>query len=344
MLMESSPVSASLESSRPAVLDANQPPAADKPSNAAAAANVTERKDDEESDEAETQTDYEESARQEAAIRSILDQQSIIQFRQYAQEQHPKEPEKQKELIAQMQEQYFQYYIENVQHSQGIHQQRQIEQLIDLQKAARAEAAANGKELSPEDEDAIAEPIPLPLIPASLWTRKDIVEFKKEILSMQRECCIKVGSLASATLRVPTHEEGTSIFWEFATDSYDIGFGLFFEWSLSPPESITMTISESSDEEDEYEDNEEEGSEAPPRPRQRSADDGSVNGDVEGGGRDLGGPPTDELIPIYRRDSHLEVYCGSHQYPGCGVYIFKFDNSFSLWRSKWLYYRVYYGK
>ncbi|VDL87167.1 unnamed protein product [Schistocephalus solidus] len=76
-------------------------------------------------------------------------------------------------------------------------------------------------------------------------------------------------------LRVPTHEEGTSIFWEFATDSYDIGFGLFFEWSLSPPESITMTISESSDEEDEYEDNEEEGSEAPPRPRQRSADLGS---------------------------------------------------------------------
>ncbi|VDM02421.1 unnamed protein product [Schistocephalus solidus] len=173
-IMESSPVSASLESSRPAVLDANQPPAADKPSNAAAAANVTERKDDEESDEAETQTDYEESARQEAAIRSILDQQSIIQFRQYAQEQHPKEPEKQKELIAQMQEQYFQYYIENVQHSQGIHQQRQIEQ--------------------------VPEPIPLPLIPASLWTRKDIVEFKKEILSMQRECCIKVGSLASATV------------------------------------------------------------------------------------------------------------------------------------------------
>ncbi|VDN33559.1 unnamed protein product [Dibothriocephalus latus] len=71
-------------------------------------------------------------------------------------------------------------------------------------------------------------------------------------------------------LRVPTHEEGTSIFWEFATDSYDIGFGLFFEWSLTPPESITMTISESSDEEDEYDENEEEGSEAPPRPRQRS--------------------------------------------------------------------------
>ncbi|VDP01757.1 unnamed protein product [Schistosoma mattheei] len=52
--------------------------------------------------------------------------------------------------------------------------------------------------------------------------------------------------------------------------------------------------------------------------------------------------PTDELIPIYRRDCHTEVYCGSHQYPGVGVYVFKFDNSFSLWRSKWLYYRIFY--
>ncbi|VDQ08777.1 unnamed protein product [Trichobilharzia regenti] len=52
--------------------------------------------------------------------------------------------------------------------------------------------------------------------------------------------------------------------------------------------------------------------------------------------------PTDELIPIYRRDCHTEVYCGTHQYPGVGVYVFKFDNSFSLWRSKWLYYRIFY--
>ncbi|VDN10686.1 unnamed protein product [Dibothriocephalus latus] len=152
--MESSPVSivpASLEPSRPTLLDANQPDAD------AVATNATKQNDGEESDEAQTQADFEESEREEAAIRSILDQQSIIQFRQYAQEQHPKEPEKQEELIAQMQEQYFQYYIENVQQSQAIHQQRQIEQLIDLQKASRAEAAANGKELSPEDEDAIVE-------------------------------------------------------------------------------------------------------------------------------------------------------------------------------------------
>lgn len=33
------------------------------------------------------------------------------------------------------------------------------------------------------------------------------------------------------TVRVPTHEDGSYLFWEFATDQYDIGFGLFFEWA-----------------------------------------------------------------------------------------------------------------
>ncbi len=75
-------------------------------------------------------------------MRAILDQQSIIQFRQYAQEQHPKDIEKvcsayeltkfilqQEELIQQMQDQHFQYYMENVQRSQMINQQKQIDQV-----------------------------------------------------------------------------------------------------------------------------------------------------------------------------------------------------------------------
>jgi len=68
--------------------------------------------------------------------------------------------------------------------------------------------------------------------------------------------------------------------------------------------------------------------------------------DAERGGeeRKAKGPPIDEIIPIYRRDSHEEVYCGSHVYPGRGVYLLKFDNSYSLWRSKTLYYRVYYSR
>lgn len=53
-------------------------------------------------------------------------------------------------------------------------------------------------------------------------------------------------------------------------------------------------------------------------------------------------PILTEIVPVYRRDCHSEVYAGSHQYPGVGVYLLKFDNSYSVWRSKTLYYRVYY--
>ena len=73
---------------------------------------------------------------------------------------------------------------------------------------------------------------------------------------------------------------------------------------------------------------------------------GNSKGDIEKGSsskKDTG-PPTDELIQVYRRDCHEEVYCGSHNYPGRGVYLLKFDNSYSLWRSKTVYYRVFYSK
>jgi golgi resident protein GCP60 len=40
------------------------------------------------------------------------------------------------------------------------------------------------------------------------------------------------------------------MFWEFATDSYDIGFGVYFEWTVDPPTQVSVQVSESSDEED----------------------------------------------------------------------------------------------
>lgn len=54
-------------------------------------------------------------------------------------------------------------------------------------------------------------------------------------------------------VRVPTHEDGTCLFWEFATDYYDIGFGVYFEWSVSQTNTVSVHVSESSDEEDEEE-------------------------------------------------------------------------------------------
>ncbi len=53
-------------------------------------------------------------------------------------------------------------------------------------------------------------------------------------------------------VRVPTHEEGTCLFWEFATDSYDIGFGVYFEWTIAESNQVSVHI-ESSDDEGEEE-------------------------------------------------------------------------------------------
>lgn len=55
-------------------------------------------------------------------------------------------------------------------------------------------------------------------------------------------------------------------------------------------------------------------------------------------------PPLSVIVPVYRRDCQEEVYAGSHAYPGQGVYLLKFDNSYSFWRSKTVYYRVYYTR
>ncbi len=52
-------------------------------------------------------------------------------------------------------------------------------------------------------------------------------------------------------VRVPTHEDGRCIFWEFATDYYDIGFGLYFEWSKVQSNTVTVHVSDSSEEDGE---------------------------------------------------------------------------------------------
>uniref|UniRef100_A0AC34GXZ7 GOLD domain-containing protein n=1 Tax=Panagrolaimus sp. ES5 TaxID=591445 RepID=A0AC34GXZ7_9BILA len=174
------------------------------------------------------------------------------------------------------------------------------------------------------------------IAPANLWNRKDIIEFKAQIKKEGPEGIIKVGHGETVTVRVPTHEEGTCLFWEFATDYYDIGFGVYFEWSISETSEVSVHVSESSDEEYDEE-------------AESSGNPNAAPGDVESAGamkkaRDPNKPACDEIIPVYRRDCHEEVFAGSHQYPARGVYLLKFDNSYSLWRSKTLYYRVYYSK
>ena len=58
-----------------------------------------------------------------------------------------------------------------------------------------------------------------------------------------------MGHGETVTVRVPTHDEGTALFWEFSTDSYDIAFGLFFEWNKAPEETeVSVHVSDSEDE------------------------------------------------------------------------------------------------
>uniref|UniRef100_A0A1B0GQT0 ACB domain-containing protein n=1 Tax=Phlebotomus papatasi TaxID=29031 RepID=A0A1B0GQT0_PHLPP len=141
-------------------------------------------------------------------------------------------------------------------------------------------------------------------------------------------------------VRVPTHEGGSCLFWEFATDSYDIGFGVYFEWGKTNTSEVSVHISESDDEDDLGEDEED----------LDSSDIATVD-DLESGPLQTivpssmqNKPPISIIVPIYRRDCQNEVYAGSHVYPGEGVYLLKFDNSYSLWRSKTLYYRVFYTR
>uniref|UniRef100_A0A8C7XT23 Transmembrane p24 trafficking protein 8 n=1 Tax=Oryzias sinensis TaxID=183150 RepID=A0A8C7XT23_9TELE len=165
-----------------------------------------------------------------------------------------------------------------------------------------------------------------PLQPAHTWTSAAVKELKAK-LRPEKDSVVTVYRGDIMTVNVPTVPEAKKVCWEFATDGYDIGFGIYFDWSPVTNRSITVHISESSDDEDEEEELE-----------------GPVsNGDVEKGSKSQTNSNLAEILPVYRQDSHLSVHGGSHDFPGEGTYLLKFDNSYSLWRNKTLYYRVYYS-
>uniref|UniRef100_A0A673XGU1 Transmembrane p24 trafficking protein 8 n=1 Tax=Salmo trutta TaxID=8032 RepID=A0A673XGU1_SALTR len=165
-----------------------------------------------------------------------------------------------------------------------------------------------------------------PLKPPSTWTSMAIKELKAK-LRLEKDSVVTVKRGNIMTVHVPTIPEGKQVCWEFATDSYDIAFGIYFDWNPVTSQAITVHISESSD--DEEEENQLEG---------------LINtGDVEKASKSLAKSNIGEILPVYRLDSHMAVQGGSHEYPGKGTYLLKFNNSYSLWRNKTLYYRVYYS-
>ncbi|NWH77459.1 TMED8 protein, partial [Piaya cayana] len=168
---------------------------------------------------------------------------------------------------------------------------------------------------------------PPPLAPPTMWTTEKTKEFKAKMgKEKDGRMVVKPGEVV--TVRVPTHPDGKCICWEFATDDYDIGFGVYFDWTTVTSTAITVQVSESSDEEDEEEEEEIEGL--------------SPVGDVERGSKSYLRNRYGEIVPVYRRNSHREVQAGSHEYPGEGIYLLRFDNSYSLLRNKTLFFHIYY--
>ncbi|XP_076155791.1 Golgi resident protein GCP60 isoform X2 [Alosa pseudoharengus] len=264
---------------------------------------------------------------QKQQIMAALNAQTSVQFQQYAAQQCPDDPEQQHFLIQQLQEQHYQQYIQQawqLSQQQTTLETQQVES-PDNREQSEACAAPHSESvndhldtssLSQEERDTATPPgISAP----SMWTRPLIKEFKEKMHD-DPDSIITVGRGEVVTIRVPTNEDGKYMFWEFATDHYDIGFGLYFEWTnLATGSSSVSTGIEPSDED-------------------------TGNGEPPETAKVTQTPLTEEVVPVYRRDSHEEVYAGSHQYPGQGTYLLKFDNSYSLWRSKVVYYRVYYTR
>nr|XP_015864098.1 protein TMED8 isoform X2 [Peromyscus maniculatus bairdii] len=176
------------------------------------------------------------------------------------------------------------------------------------------------------DHRKVAPPL---MAPPCIWTFAKVKEFKSK-LGKEKNSRLVVKRGEVVTIRVPTHPEGKRVCWEFATDDYDIGFGVYFDWTPVTSTDITVQVSDSSEDEDEEEEEEEELEEPVPV------------GDVERGSRSSLRVRYGEVMPVYRRDSHRDVQAGSHDYPGEGIYLLKFDNSYSLLRNKTLYFHVYY--
>lgn len=281
-------------------------------------------------------------------LQDALNEQTYDQFKVHVDKMHPGNPEQQAILLRNLQEEHYRQYLLHMQSeifdvqsaggddsmlgdiSLDMSKNNENKNIVDRHQSENAQMS-DGRDRSESESEFDDGTM---LAPAAMWTRPDIKKFKDEVTE-GKTGVLRIGHGDIVTVRVPTNSDGVSLFWEFASDSYDIGFGVYFEWG--PPESqeVTVRISDSDSEDDYFDDT-----------------DGEYTGtDLESGG------PLQEttsltsaqknlsvVVPVYRRDCHMEVYAGSHAYPGEGTYLLKFDNSFSLWRSKVLYYRVYYTR
>ncbi|XP_053951858.1 Golgi resident protein GCP60 [Anastrepha ludens] len=290
---------------------------------------------------------------QRRQLQDALNKQTYQQFKSYAEKQFPGNPEQQGVLIRQLQEEHYHQYMQQL-HMHNKNQtmmrnnnsvesgDRSTQQVIPNEAA---DVAGNVNELEQalqhfngeeQQQDDISQDDCLIIEPARMWTRPDIDVFKAEVSAGEGDGVITVAQGDVLTIRVPTIAIGKCIFWEFATDNYDVGFGVFFEWSKPTTNEVTVQGTESDEEDEEL-------TEEDLLSTNEDLESGSLSNEREALAQNsVIKPPVSIIVPVYRRDCFNEVYVGSHTYPGEGVYLLRFDNSFSLWRSKTVYYRIYY--
>jgi len=232
---------------------------------------------------------------QRRQIQDALNQQTYYQFKVYAEQQYPGNPEQQGVLIRQLQEQHYHQYMQQLHQNQLVIEDQEKEKEKEKKSVESEDTTtckdedkddANENMLNDDDSDEL-EDWP-PISPAEMWTRKGVEEFKQIIRREAGDAVIKVGHGETVTVRVPTHEDGTCLFWEFATDGYDIGFGVYFEWSKPETNQVSVHISESEDEEEEYEEEYE---------SQADVESGSVNGNPRPERRTTT-PPISVIVPV----------------------------------------------
>ena len=244
--------------------------------------------------EEEKEKEEEERLKQENQRRQIqeaLNQQTYHQFRAYAEQQYPGNPEQQGVLIRQLQEQHYHKYMQQLHQNQMLIEDREPEKIDNngeskIKESEEAPLLLNQETTNDEDLD---EPQDWPPIePAQMWTRDGVDEFKNTIRKEAGDAVIKVGHGETVTVRVPTHEDGSCLFWEFATDGYDIGFGVYFEWTKSDTNQVSVHISESEDEDEEDEDYE----------SREDLESGAVDGETRQEYNKPATPPISVIVPV----------------------------------------------
>ncbi|XP_039756976.1 Golgi resident protein GCP60 isoform X2 [Pararge aegeria] len=296
-------------------------------------------------------------------IKDALNVQTYQQFFEYAQQQFPGNCDQQAILIRQLQDQHYQQYIQQLAVDQRLansnlkykvesdeendNEKEEIDCNLNDSKPALMDNKSmqtsdkidlndyNEESRDEEAEESDGDDLIPSVEEVRMWTRDDIVQFKESARASGGK--LTVGHGETITVRVPTHYRARCICYEFATDSYDIGFGLYFEWSKSATSEVTVHVAESDDEDNNDDDNDDNDDEEYTMNETTDPELGD-----ERRGPSNARPPVSLVVPIFRRDCHTQVYAGSHTYPGEGVYLLKFDNTYSLWRSKTLYYKVYY--